>query len=678
MDAITLCKESSILVLGQRFNIYTDMKNIIKLFILLFCITSCDFLEKKPDDMKTDDMIWKSRKETEAYLYNVYSQIPTSNMHQDDPWLGVSDEVDLTWNVYRTYQINLGNWTTTSDFYNKWPNYYQAIRASFVFENNVDKNQELSEELKIQYKAEVKFLRGYYYWLLLRQYGPVVLIEELQALDNDWASIPRTPYDVCVDYIVRMMDEAEVNLPLHWQNDRQWLGKPTKMVCKAVKAEVLTTAASPQWNGNPDYTNFKNLDGTPLASTTYDESKWKRAADASLDVIRTAEGNSAANVRLYKNHENGDGAVFSAYRSLRDVHLKRWNCEIIWAKASFNHVGWEVHTSPGPNNLGGVAPTQRAVDAFFMKNGRTIDDPASGYVEEGFATTGGDFWNPNNLNTTNDRVQMIEMIRNGDAWGHWPGEWNMYANREPRFYVSVLYNKRIIPQLPSDIVKRNYYSTSNSLVNQANGYARVEFYYGGMSRQSGSYTFYPQTGYLVLKNIDPQSDMRDRVHGSTGRHDTFIRYAKVLLDYIEALNEYNPADPDIQKYWDMIRERAGVESIFSLYPQIRGNKAQQREYILQERQVELAFEGDRYFTTRRRLLSNTPDNNDPRRKYGEGGKMWGMDIHAGNAATNSFEYTGFYKRVAFETRVFDKKMNLFPIHQSEIDKNPLIVQNPDW
>lgn len=658
------------------------MMKKIKLASLLFSFVllgACaDFLEKQPDDMKTDEMIWKSRKETEAYLYNVYSQIPTSNLYQDDPWLGLSDEVDLTWNVYSTYQINLGNWTTTSNFYNKWPNYYKAIRASFVFENNVDKNRELSDALKAQYKAEVKFLRGYYYWLLLRQYGPVVLIKEIQPLDSDWTSYPRSPYEECVAYIAQMMDEAEKDLPMHWQDDRQWLGKPTKMVCRAVKAEVMMMAASPQWNGNPDYINFKNLDGTPLTSTTYDESKWKRAADASYAVIKTAEENPEANVRLYKNHENGDGTTFNPFKSLRDVHIKKWNCEVIWAKANFNHNGWEVHTSPGPNNLGGVGPTQRAVDAFFMKNGRTIDDPNSDYIEDGFATAGGDNWNPKNLNTQADRVEMINMIRNGEAWGHWPGEWNMYANREPRFYVSVLYNKRVIPQLPTDIVKRDYYSTNTNSVKQANGYGRAELYYGGMSRQSGSYTFYSQTGYLVLKNVDPLSNMRDRVFVNTPRHDNFIRYAKVLLDYIEALNEYNPTHPDIQKYWDMIRERAGIPSVFTVYPEIKGNKQLQRDLILQERQVELAFEGDRYFTTRRRLLSNTPDNGDPRRKYGDGGRMWGMDIHAGNIATNSFEYTGFYKRVAFETRVFDKKMNLFPIHQSEIEKNPSLVQNPGW
>ncbi|MNR61223.1 SusD family protein [compost metagenome] len=58
--------------------------------------------------------------------------------------------------------------------------------------------------------------------------------------------------------------------------------------------------------------------------------------------------------------------------------------------------------------------------------------------------------------------------------------------------------------------------------------------------------------------------------------------------------------------------------------------------------------------------------------------MWGMDINAGSATANGFEYLGFYNRVPFEERVFSMKMNLFPILQSEIDKNPSLVQNPGW
>uniref|UniRef100_UPI003217552F RagB/SusD family nutrient uptake outer membrane protein n=1 Tax=uncultured Draconibacterium sp. TaxID=1573823 RepID=UPI003217552F len=644
----------------------------ISLFsIITLLFYSCDYLDKQPDDMKTDEMIWSSRSETESYLYNVYSQIPAANLHQGDPWLGISDEIDLTWNVYPTYSINLGNWNPSTNFYVKWGSYYRAIRSSFVFENNVDKCPELSKDLKEQYKAEVKFLRGLYYFYILRQYGPAVLLTEVTEVDGDWDTYSRSPFDDCVSYIAQMMDEAEENLPMSWDNNEVWLGKPTKIACRAIKAEALMLAASPQWNGNNEYANFKNPDGTLLADINYDENKWKIAAQACKAVIDIAD---EAGVRLYKNNENGDGANFNPYKSVRDVLLKNWNCEVIFGRARFDQNAWQVHASPGPNNLGGVAPTQRVVDAFFMKNGRTINDPNSGYVETGFASEGGEYWNPDNLDTTNERVEMLSQIRDGEAWGHWAGDWNMYANREPRFYASILYNKRIIPQVSADISKRNYYSTAN----QQNGYGRVELYYGGVSRRSGSYTFYPRTGYLALKNNDPQSNMRDREYAGT-RCEVKLRYAQILLDYIECLNEYDPGNSDIKTYWDMIRERAGVPGIFEVYPEIKGSKEQQREFIIQERQVELCFETDRYFTTRRRWLSYTPDNGGPNdRKYGDGGRMWGMNINGGNASTNRFTYTGFYERIPFEERVFEKKMYLFPIPQKEVDINSNLVQNPWW
>jgi hypothetical protein len=224
-------------------------------------------------------------------------------------------------------------------------------------------------------------------------------------------------------------------------------------------------------------------------------------------------------------------------------------------------------------------------------------------------------------------------------------------------------------------VKRNYYNSAG----QQNGYGRVELYYGGVSRQSGSYTFFSRTGYLAFKNVDPMANMRDRTFPRQYMN-VFIRYATILLNYIEALNEYDPSHPDIRKYWDMIRDRAGVPSAFVASPHIAGNKDLQREFIIRERQIELAIEGDRYFTTRRRWLAHTPDEGGAidDRKYGDGGRMWGMDINAGDPSSNNFDFIGFYNVVPFEERVFKKAYYLFPIPQTEIDKSENLVQNPWW
>lgn len=658
-------------------------KYIVILFSLLTLSTGCaDYLDKQPDDMKTDEMVWSSRRETEKFLTNCYAGIPTEHLHKHAPWVGASDECDITWSFYQANDYNLGNWTPSSSMVSdEYTRFYQAIRATLTFENNVDRCAELSSDLIVRYKAEARFLRGYYYYLLLRQYGPVVLIKELLPMDADYANMQRSPYDECVKYICEMMDLAAYDLPMHYWDDQNRLGRPNKLVCLAVKAVVLNLAASPQFNGNTEYASFKNPDGTPLVNVQYSEQKWKDAAAAAKAVIDMAEKNPSTRLKLYRNDENGD-SEFNPYKSCVDVQLKPWNCEVIWARSEGQNDdtfqrAWMVHNTPAPVCLGGVGPTMRLVDAFLMKNGKPIEADGSGYVEEGFATDPGEHWNPNghDISTEDGRKGIIADIRDSKSWGHWKGDWNMFCNREPRFYAAILYNHRVVPGLPDDKEIRNKCSTGR----QQDGFGRAELYLGGASRPSVNAANYSKTGILVFKRNDPQADMYNRIYPQTYAC-TYIRYAEILLDYIEALCKYDPTHADIRKYWDEIRSRAGVESAFVATPEIASNPALMYEYIIRERQIELCFEGDRYFTTRRLWRAHTPDEGGEvdQRKFGDGGRVWGMSVNAGDAATNDFHFEGFYKRFAFETRVFNKAYYLFPIPQREIDKSPGLVQNPWW
>ena len=142
----------------------------------ILALAGCNYLDKTPDDYKTDEMVWTDKNEVLKYLNNCYAALPEDKLHQDDPWLGCADELDIIWTAYRTHAINLGNWNPSSNFYVKWGTYYKAIRATFVLEENIDRCTELSNELKKRYVGEARFLRGYYYFLLCRQYGPVVLV----------------------------------------------------------------------------------------------------------------------------------------------------------------------------------------------------------------------------------------------------------------------------------------------------------------------------------------------------------------------------------------------------------------------------------------------------------------------------------------------------------------------
>ena len=669
------------------------MKRTIYFLFAALALAGCNFLDKQPDDMKTDEMVWTNRNEVLKYLTNCYAALPQDNLHQGDPWLGCADECDILWSVYPTYGINLGNWEPSTDFYVKWGTYYKAIRSTFTFEDNVDNCKELSDDLKSRYVGETKFLRGFYYFLLLRQYGPVVLLKERMDNSADFANMARSPFDECIAYVCQMMDEAEALLPVSWAAEPSGYGRADRIACRTVKAEALLLDASEQWNGNAAYASFTNKDGTPLANTAYDENKWKKAADAAKAVIELSES-YPDELGLYTAGQDVTAAGYNPYKPYYDLFNNGWNKEIIFAsidngRADYLSNGepryaWMIHCNPvndkGSAGMGGVAPTLRLVDAFYMENGYGIEDPASGYKESGFATADGPHITVSEeaQKTEGGRIKLIEDLKNLNAWGHMKNDYNMFVGREARFYASINYQHRITLTVATDAEMRNGWNSEG----QKDGYGRLECYYGGVANSTTNNYSYSSTGFYPQKRIIP-CDFTTNNNLPDKYLSIYFRYAGVLLDYVEALNEYDPTSPDIRKYWDMVRARGGVPSIFVTHPEIAGNKESQRKYIIRERQVELNFEGDRYFTTRRRLLSGTPDAGGAKddRVYGDGGRVWGLTTFGdacGNPATNNFFSPEFYTRRAIETRVWKDAYYLFPIPQTEIEKSPALVQNPGW
>lgn len=600
------------------------------IFLLLTLVmVSCYYLDKRPDNLLTEDMIWQTRANAESYLHNIYGYMHNSD-GGDYASIGASDESSVCIPGVNVRQMIAGNWSAASGYFYNWGTWYVGIRQTFVLEANIDKVPvvEMSDELKSQYKAENMFLRGWFYWQLLKQYGPFVRVTGVLSQGEDYNQYARAPFDTCVDYINELMDRAAQTLPVAWGSSAYY-GRPTRGACLAVKAQLALLAASPLWNGNARFAAFKNQDGTLLAPAQYDAAKWKTAADAAKAVI------DLNNYKLYTNLDDG-GSTFDPYLSCRDIFLTNWNSEIILSNNNWSYWGWTKCSSPGPGGYNMYNATQNIVDAFSMSNGRTIDDPASGYLETGFSPAAG-----------------------ASYWEHKKGDWNMYAGREPRFYAYIQYNGRpILPAPTAD--DKNYFSSDAN--KDATG--RVEFYFRGKSGQKSAGTN-NITGYDVLKRISPSDNIRNDV--TSYRPYIFIRYAEILLNYVEALNEYDPANTDIVKYLNLVRERAGLPGIETVYATAVGNKNEMRKHILRERAVELCFEGDRYHTLLRRLLLGNMENQT----------IYGMNVNADDGGLG-FSFTGFYQRTLFQKRYWDDRMYLFPIAQSDMERDRALVQNPGW
>lgn len=158
---------------------HLNKKNIIKYIKISACIlmlTSCDaYLDKQPDDAMTMEMIFQKRASTQKYLVNVFSyMIDESHTAQNTPWLGASNEASITY-IDRGYcYMNNGSWSPDNPPYVAfWRAYYQGIREANIFMQNVDKCPEINFEEKLRWKTEARFMRTYYYAMLMRMYGPV-------------------------------------------------------------------------------------------------------------------------------------------------------------------------------------------------------------------------------------------------------------------------------------------------------------------------------------------------------------------------------------------------------------------------------------------------------------------------------------------------------------------------
>lgn len=598
-------------------------------YIFLLCaailsFAGCkDFLDQIPSDRLTLEQIFSTRSYSEDFLATVYyyriDESNTSVKNSD----GCSDDIDISYDRpndsnYDMNKINLGNWSASSDYFNNWTTLYRGIRAATVFMQNIRGNKEMlenGEQDRIeQYFCEARFLRAYYCFLILRQYGPLVLPDDTPipadaSSDDPLMNKMRNPYDECVEWIASELDAAGAGLAVNFTDQlTSDYGRATKAACMAVKARLLLYAASPQFNGNPAYANVVNPDGQHLFAQNYDADKWRKAANAAKDII------DLNRFSLYEVYYDGT-TTLDPFRSIRNVYLDPWNCEVIWCLTS--HAEENVHRHGSPRHYNGyesVAITQSLVDEFQMKDGTDIATSPS-YVSTGFSTA--------------------DYKDSKTGWVFAPkGTFNQWVNREPRFYLNVAFNG------------------AYALYNDQGDKYKWQLNFSGEDGKKGSWDF-PRSGYVRTKGVSSAYNAKT---GSTVQIPWILfRYAEVLLNYAEALNEYDPGNPAILTSLNQVRARAGLPGVAAGL-----NQEQMREKIRHERRVELCGEHLRYYDTRRWLIAEQTD----------AGPFYGMNVDG--------DGDSFYIRTIFENRVFRKEFYLFPIPQAEINKDKNIVQNPGW
>lgn len=393
-----------------------------------------------------------------------------------------------------------------------------------------------AEEI-LDYKGQARFVRAYYYWLLLRRYGPVPIVPD-EGVDYtqsyDKIATPRSSYEEVANFISSEMIQAAKELQYYRRMDDENVARPTKGSALATRAYALIFAASPLANGNNDEFAQAMVDdqGRRLLSPEYSEEKWAKAAAACRDLMETGQydlyhvskstSNNGPHDRptitpptpqegpdfATKNWPDGWANIdpLKSYRNIFDGTVSAAsNSEILFTRSSkntnsddFNISGLVLHQMPkedGGWNTHGL--TQKMVDAYYMADGsncrgmNAMYAGVPGYEErtdsrtrETEFTTVEDLKN----NKYPELGGLYEVGKPDDQQKPGVGVSLQYVNREPRFYASVAYNGSM------------WYYLNDPQESHRN---RQVFYYRGTGDGYMNNAYHLRTGIGIKKFVKP-------------------------------------------------------------------------------------------------------------------------------------------------------------------------------
>lgn len=554
---------------------------------ILVVLASCDYLDfDESETLYDEESVFTNYTYTTNVLNNLYSYL-----QQDFGVFGSGamrdcaiDDAEYAYPTSAVQDMNDGTWSALNVKDDLFSEMYAGIRASNNFLENFDENA--YEDYKydgsyptwkdaFQYYAyEARGLRAYMYFELIKRYGDVPLTTEVLTLDEA-NSVEKSTYQEVVNFIVSECDAIYNHLPYSYlETDNEETGRITKGFVMALKSRVLLYAAS------------------PLHNETDDTEKWKDAASAALALI-----DSARTLGWYEK-ESGANAVNNF--SSREVIMFKNNTN----SSNFELYNFPIRFTEGGSSHTGVCPTQNLVDAFETENGYSVSLTSAGWLS--------------------DDPEFDE-----DA---------PYANRDPRFYQTVLYD-------------------GASFKGET-----IETFFGGQDygvvTEGGT-----ATGYFLRKYVMEDVNFTPGSIVTQPHYYVIFRYGEILLNYAEAMmGAFN--DPDYTDAIYTVSAREAINEVRSAVPMPEITETDPNlfeEIVKNERRVELAFEDHRFWDVRRWKIGSDTQKD-----------IYGVQIvdNSGNKA---------YTRFKYETRVWSDKMNLYPIKQEELYINPnLAPQNEGW
>lgn len=627
-------------------NMKTKYKLLLIFLFFAACFTSCS-LDIVPDEIETEEDAFKDRTAALRYVYSCYSYLPQSNYTQGGLDFLTGDEVVTAFEHETFASFPKGNYSASNEVISYWNTFFQGLRQCYLFINNVDRVPDLDNATKADYVAQVKFLIAYYHYMLIRCYGPTILIREEPKISTPAENyLPRSPLDECVEFVCNLFDEAAADLPTKRATVYEY-GLATSVAAKALKAKMRLYAASPLFNGESGfYSNFVDNSGVQLMPTSKDPNKWVLCRDAMHEAITLAE---SAGHALYTNTSYNSST--NMYPEDPIVHRLRYNIiepgneEILYAETrEEGYYGLQNKSMPYSSSSAwnGVAPTWAMLNRFYTENGLPWDQ------------------DPEYMNS--DKLSLVQ-VGSANADEACQGERTIAfnLNREPRFYAWIAF-------------QGGYYEVMNATNSGAyandptysNGRLVCDFVLGGNCSRGTTSTQrndYSPTGYLNKKGVSPINAVSTSLTAPSKYPWPVIRLADLYLGYAEACVETDDL-PTARTYLNRVRTRAGVPTVETAWEGVATlTQDKLREIVRQERMIELYLENENFWDMRRWLLAGECFNV----------KAQGMNINA-----TSIDDFATLTTVDFERRFTSPTNYLLPIPNDDVNRNQNLVNNPGY
>lgn len=616
------------------------------------------FLDKAPGVAIDIDEVFSKAENARYFLWNVYSDLYFALNEKQGSTISYGFDGGMFETLSDSHHSTIGYDAAGTTYYPgvysvknendgslrcKFPfkkaRVWECVRNGWIFIENVVRVPDMTEEEKQRLIAEAKIVIASRYFDMFRHFGGLPLIDHVQDMTVIEKGIPRATVEETVNFIVRLLDEAAATPSLPWMipaNEIEtWAGRLTKASAMGLKCEVLMFAASPLFNDDEPYCTEPPQDAVIQKHVWYGEYKpelWTRCKEACEDFFKENEKNGnpyyllKANGDLSFNVQDIDNPYRVAFRSgylLREspellitVHCDKYQADYMKYDESFIFADRSMK--------GSVAPTQELADRFAMSDGTPFSD--EGLFEEN---------NPHNINP--------------------------YADRDPRFYETLLCNASPWRGGKAELWEGGYMKKNNSK-------DKID------KRET-------QHGYGLFKFVTDR-----KISSNIPLQYPYLRLSEIYLIYAEALAETGDLPGAIRQV-DIVRERVGLRGLNACNPllNLTVDKENLINEILRERICELTLEDVRFFDMIRRKLVDdfTKPLHGVRiwRKDGKN-KAWKGTDDEKNGVPFPTEF--WYEKFTISERywqkpgMFSTKWFLSAIPTSEINKDYGLTQNPGW